>query len=164
MPATVNRAPGGVELVAYARAMPLIPGLRVFRSGTHGYGVMALRDFAEGDLLADVEGVTWRKGEWWDDRYTLTINDELWFDMVDQTRWINHSCEANAEVDLGVDEDGEPWAKVYAWRDIKAGEEITYDYEFCAEVAEPCHCGAKACRGFIVREEELHLVTAKRAG
>ena len=44
--------------------MPLIPGLRVVRSSTHGYGVVALRDFAEGDLLADVEGVAWREGEW----------------------------------------------------------------------------------------------------
>lgn len=109
-------------------------------------------------MLADVEGVTWRLGEWWDDRYTLQINESLWFDMVDQTRWLNHSCEGNAEVDLGVDENGEPWAKVYAWRAIKAGEEVTWDYEFSAEVAEPCSCGAATCRGVIVREDQLHLV------
>lgn len=141
--------------------MPLVPGLRVFRSPLHGYGVKATRDFAEGELLADVEGVTWREGEWWDDTYTLRITDAVSFDMVDQTRWINHSCEANAEVDLGLDEHGEPWAKVYAWRDIRAGEEITYDYEFPAELAERCHCGADKCRGVIVREEELHLARAR---
>lgn len=137
----------------HTRTMPLIDGLKVVRSALHGYGVVATRDFAEGDLLADVEGVAWREGEWWDDTYTLRITDSLSFDMVDQTRWINHSCEANAEVDLGVDERGEPWAKVYAWRDIKAGEEITYDYEFPPELAEPCRCGAPKCRGVIVREE-----------
>lgn len=138
--------------------MPLVPGLKVFKSPMHGYGVKAMRDFAEGDLLGDVEGVTWREGEWWDDTYTLRITDAVSFDMVDQMRWINHSCEANAEVDLGLGEDGEPWAKVYAWRDIKAGEEVTYDYEFPVEFAEPCACGAAKCRGVIVREEELHLV------
>lgn len=135
--------------------MSLIPGLRVVRSALHGYGVVATRDFEEGEVLADVEGVAWREGEDWDDRYTLRITDSLWFDMVDQTRWINHSCEANAEVDLGVDERGEPWAKVYSWRAIKAGEEITYDYELPRELAEPCTCGAAKCRGWIVREDQV---------
>ena len=89
----------------------------------HGYGLVALKDFKEGDMMADIEGVTWREGEWWDDTYTLRITDAVSFDMVDQTRWINHSCTANAEIDLGLDENGEPWAKLYAWRDIVAGEE-----------------------------------------
>lgn len=141
--------------------MPQIPGLRVMRSSLHGYGVIALRDFKEGDLMAEIEGVAWRADEEWDDRYTLRITDALCFDMVDQTRWINHSCTANAEIDLGVDERGEPWAKLYAWRDIAAGEEVTYDYEFPAELAEPCTCGSPQCRRWIVREEELHRVPAK---
>ncbi len=109
-------------------------------------------------MMADIEGVTWREGEWWDDKYTLRITDAVSFDMVDQTRWINHSCTANAEIDLGLDEHGEPWAKLYAWRDIAAGEEVTYDYEFPAALAEPCTCGSPQCRGWIVREEELHLL------
>ncbi len=140
--------------------MALQPGLRVVRSSLHGYGVVATRDFAEEELLADVEGVAWRVGEWWDDTYTLRITDALWLDMVDQTRWINHSCEANSEVDVGVDEHGEPWAKVYAWRAIKAGEEITFDYEFPSELAVPCTCGTRACRGWILREGDPLPVAA----
>ncbi len=143
--------------------MAQIPGLRVVRSKTHGYGLLALKDFKEGDMMADIEGVTWREGEWWDDTYTLRITDAVSFDMVDQTRWMNHSCTANAEIDLGLDENGEPWAKLYAWRDIAAGEEVTFDYEFPAELAQPCTCGSEQCRGWIVREEELHLVKAKAA-
>ncbi|MDP1830123.1 MAG: SET domain-containing protein-lysine N-methyltransferase [Archangium sp.] len=138
--------------------MAAIPGLRVFLSSVHGYGVRATHAFKEGDLMADIEGVVRREGEQWDDRYTLRITDSLWLDMVDQTRWINHSCTANAEVDLGVDEHGAPWAKLYAWRDIAAGEEVTWDYEFPASLAEPCSCGSAKCRGWIVREEELSLV------
>lgn len=141
--------------------MPLIPGLRVVRSSVHGYGVVALRDFKEGELMADIEGVAWREGEWWDDTYTLRITDALSFDMVDQTRWINHSCSANSEIDLGVDEHGQPWAKLYAWCDIAAGQEITFDYEFPAEFAQPCSCGSPACRKWIVREEDLPLVLAR---
>ena len=131
-------------------------------SSVHGYGVRATRDFKEGDLIADIEGVTRREGEQWDDTHTLRITDSLWFDMVDQTRWLNHSCTHNAEIDLGVDEQGEPWAKLYAWCDIKAGEEVTWDYEFPAELAEPCACGSANCRGWIVREDEIALVSAAR--
>jgi uncharacterized protein len=138
--------------------MPLIPGLKVVRSKLHGYGVLATRNIAEGEMLADIEGVAWRDGEMWNDTYTLRITDTLSFDMVDQTRWINHSCSANCEIDLGVDENGNPWAKLYAWRDILAGEEITYDYEFPAQLAEPCHCGSDVCRKWIVREDELAQV------
>jgi SET domain-containing protein len=133
--------------------MPLVEGLRVVRSKLHGYGVVATRDYAAEELIAEVEGIAWHLGEWWDDTYSLRITDALWFDMVDQTRWINHYCDPNAEVDVGVDAQGEPWAKVYAWRDIRAGEEITYDYELDPEVAEPCRCGAATCRGMIVRLE-----------
>ena len=141
--------------------MPFVEGLRVFRSPMHGYGVKAMRDFAEGDVLGDVEGVTWREGEWWDDTYTLRITDTVSFDMVDQTRWMNHSCEANSEIDLGLDENGEPWARVDAWRDIKAGDEITFDYEFSAEFAEKCFCKAPSCRGIIVRAEDFEAAKAR---
>ena len=40
-----------------------------------------------------------------------------------------------------------------------------YDYGFAAEVAEPCACGAKACRGVIVedsREEIAKLSDAMK--
>jgi hypothetical protein len=49
-----------------------------------------------------------------------------------------------------------------AKRDIPVGEEITYDYAFAAEVAEPCACGAGTCRGLIVDDapEELAKLPA----
>ena len=44
-----------------------------------------------------------------------------------------------------------------AVRDIPVGDEITYDYAFVAEVAEPCHCGAASCRGVIVDDDPANL-------
>ena len=44
-----------------------------------------------------------------------------------------------------------------ALRDIPVGEEITYDYGFAAEVAEPCACGAGGCRGLIVDDSPENL-------
>jgi uncharacterized protein len=133
-----------------------LAGLRVIRSGIHGYGIVATRRFEVGDLIADVEGVLWSGTEDRDDRYSLWLGDDWFFDMVDQTRWINHSCAPNAEIEADLDPDGQRgWARIVAIRAIDTGDEITYDYGFTADVAEPCACGAHSCRGFIVDEEEL---------
>ena len=53
------------------------------------------------------------------------------------------------------DEDLRAWW--VALRDIPVGEEITYDYAFVAEVAEPCACGAASCRGLIVDPDPAEL-------
>jgi SET domain-containing protein len=67
-------------------------------------------------------------------------------------RWINHSCKPNCEAD--EDEDAQR-VFIKALRNIKAGEELNYDYgpdrrpevhqELKAEYL--CLCGAKKCRG-----------------
>ncbi len=134
--------------------MPRIPGLQVVRSSIDGYGVIAERPFAEGEIIAEVDGVAWHLGEDVNDRYSLKITEEVFFDMVDQTRWINHSCDPNADVDAGLDENGHPWAKIVAIRDIAKGEEIAYDYAFPVELAEPCRCGSPHCRGMIVEADD----------
>jgi uncharacterized protein len=127
-----------------------IPGLRVIRSKIDGYGVVATKDFAEGDLVAEVEGVLWHEDDDVDDRHSLILGDGFLYDMVDQTRWINHSCDPNAEVEAGFTAEGQPWARIVAIRPIRAGHEITYDYAFAAEVSEPCRCGSRVCRGRII--------------
>jgi hypothetical protein len=145
--------------------MGSIAGLRVVRSGIHGYGVVATRRFMIGDVIADVDGVLWSGAEDRDDRYSLWLDDDWFFDMVDQTRWINHSCEPNAEVEADLDpETQRGWARLIAIRAIEVGDEIAYDYGFTADVAEPCACGTRACRGFIVDEEELPRLLQSAAG
>lgn len=135
--------------------MPPIPGIRVVRSGIHGYGVVATRAFALGELIADVDGVVYREEELGDDTYCLWIEDGWFFDMVDQTRWINHSCDANVEIHADLDGSGGAWAKIVAMRPIRAGEELTYDYGFPADLAEPCRCQKPGCIGWIVDRDEL---------
>ena len=65
-------------------------------------------------------------------------------------RLINHSCDPNCEVfGKGL----KVW--VYAMRDIKAGEELSYDYGFSFDKDfknYPCKCKSKNCVGYIVRE------------
>jgi len=138
--------------------VPPLSGLRVIRSSIDGYGVIATRPFAAGELIAEVDGVAWRDEDNLDDRYSLWIADGLYFDMVDQTRWINHSCDPNAEVDTSGESPaagGQVWARIVAKRAIAVGEEIAYDYAFPAHLAEPCRCGSPRCRGMIIDEDAL---------
>ncbi len=146
--------------------MPAIDGLRVSRSKIHGYGVFATRDFKEGDIVADVDGVALRLEEVEDDEYTLWITDELYFDMVDQTRWINHCCDPNAGVDTDVDAEGRVSAWIVALADIASGAEITYDYAFAEKHAIPCRCGSARCRGLIIDPDllEEHQLASAAAG
>ena len=65
-------------------------------------------------------------------------------------RLINHSCDPNCEVfGKGL----KIW--IYAMRDIKVGEELSYDYGFSFDKDfknYPCKCKSKNCVGYIVRE------------
>ena len=135
--------------------MPLCDGVEVFSSGIHGYGGRATRAFRTGETVCFGDGVLYDADAEFDDTYALIVDDDrgnaIFWDLVDQTRWFNHSCDPNTEVLSRFDRERN---RVVAWwvaiRDIAAGEEITYDYGFVADVAEPCACGTSRCRGLIV--------------
>lgn len=130
--------------------MARIPGLQVIRSAVAGYGVVSTRKWKKGAVIANVEGVMWRAEERRDDTHSLILAPGIFFDMVDQTRWINHSCEPNVVVEAGITRRGNGWAQLQALRDIQAGDELFFDYALPAELKEPCRCGAFGCRGWIV--------------
>ena len=46
---------------------------------------------------------------------------------------------------------------------FSAGEEITYDYGFALDQAEPCSCGAPSCRGMILDAGELERLPQREA-
>ncbi|HET6613356.1 MAG TPA: SET domain-containing protein-lysine N-methyltransferase [Kofleriaceae bacterium] len=153
--------------------MPPISGLKVIRSPIHGYGVITLRPVTEGDIIVYGDGFLYRESDDFDDEYSLILppyednadgseGAPMYLDLTDQTRWINHSCDPNTEVDTG-------WNKktktASAWwvalRDIAAGEELFYDYAFSAHLAMPCNCKSDRCRGVIVDEDEIDEVPEK---
>ncbi len=69
-------------------------------------------------------------------------------------RFINHSCDPNCEA---ITENRRIW--IYALRNIKVGEELTYDYNLtidptdreAQETLYACRCGAKNCRGTMLK-------------
>lgn len=153
--------------------MPALDGLKVVRSPIHGYGVIALRPFEAGDIIVYGDGVVYSENDDFDDTYALLLyipdedehgrsEPQLLLDLTDQTRWINHACDPNTEVDTSWDPlTGAASAWWVALRDIAVGEELTYDYAFSAPLAEPCSCGTERCRGVIVDEDEIADLPAR---
>jgi len=97
------------------------------------------------------------------DIYLFNINDK--YDLDGDYPWntarlINHSCNPNCEVEgKGV----KLW--IVAIKDIRKGEELSYDYGFsyCKEDLNNfiCNCGEKNCCGYIVREESRWRINKK---
>lgn len=86
--------------------------------------------------------------------YLFNLNKKYDLDgdfKYNTARLINHSCDPNCEVDgAGL----KLW--IYAIKDIKKNEELTYDYGFSFDKDYkdfPCRCGAKKCVGFIVNSQ-----------
>jgi SET domain-containing protein len=132
--------------------MHRIRGLKVVKSMVAGYGVVATRKWKKGSVIANVEGVLWRTGEREDDRHSLILEPCVFFDIVDQTRWLNHSCEPNVVVEAGITRLGNGWAQLQALRDIAVNEELFFDYALPEELKEPCFCATPSCRGWIVEK------------
>lgn len=66
------------------------------------------------------------------------------------SRFINHSCDPNAETQKWT-VNGELRVGFFSRKDIKQGDEITFDYQYqrYGKEAQKCYCGALNCRGWI---------------
>lgn len=73
--------------------------------------------------------------------------------------YLNHSCEPNCEVD---EIKGRVW--IFALRDIKAGEELVWDYNlYDDESPAPCSCGSATCRGTMYSREWMAKIRRREA-
>lgn len=126
--------------------LTMITDIVVGDTGATGKGVFALRSFRKGEFIFRRRHgrVVSRRQEARlsaADRRHLT---ELDFDrsavLLPPGCYLNHSCEPNA-MRSGV--------KVFAWRAIRKGEEITTDYRLNAfsGVRSRCLCGSRSCAG-----------------
>ena len=86
------------------------------------------------------------------DIYLFDLNKRVSLDgnyKWNTARLINHSCDPNCEV---IGRGLKLW--ISALRDIKKGEELSYDYGFSFDKDYkqfPCKCGKRNCVGYIVR-------------
>jgi len=138
-------------------------------SEIHGRGVYATRDIPQETKIIEYIGERIDKKE--SDRrartqharatksgdaavYIFTLSKK--WDIDGNVPWntarlINHSCEPNCEawiVGRGI--------FIYSLRDIRSGEELTFDYGFHVDCYEdhPCRCGRQSCVGYIVARSQ----------
>jgi hypothetical protein len=136
----------------------------VRNSPIHGRGVFAACDIAKKTRIIEYRG----KRIDWDEAQSLPDSDPdnpfhtFFFSLDDgrvidagqrgsAARWINHSCEPNCKTE--EDENGRVF--IFSKRDIRAGEELAYDYRLRIDgkvtkkdrKAYACRCGAESCRG-----------------
>lgn len=154
------------------------PYIKLRKSTIHGTGVYARVDIKKGTHIIEYVGERVTKKE--SDRraqkplsnnaendemgavYIFELNKRYDLDgFVDYNtaRFINHSCDPNCESEILK---GRVW--IIAIKDIKKGDEITYNYNYSWEDHEdhPCYCGTKRCVGFILIEEAWPKLKKKK--
>jgi SET domain-containing protein len=126
-------------------------------SPIHGLGGFARTNVAAGTRVIAYTGERITKQEslgrcQGNNEYIFALDEQFDLDgniPENPARFLNHSCEPNCEAELV---DGHIW--IVARRDIRAGEELTFNYGFdLVDYREhPCRCGAAQCVGYIVAE------------
>jgi SET domain-containing protein len=137
--------------------------IKQIASRIQGSGIIAKRDIPAGTKIIQYVGerLTKRQSEKLLEKtlaagkhiYVFTLNDKHDIDGdtdYNLAKYINHSCDPNC---YPTNEDNEIW--IVAKRDIKAGEELSYDYGFQRQDWQEhrCLCQAENCFGFIVARE-----------
>lgn len=144
------------------------------RSAIHGNGVFAVAPIAKGERVIEYKGRR-RTHEDVDagdsgdvdsgHTFLFTLNDEYVIDANfegNTARWINHSCSPNCEAVLD-ENDGDDRTRdrvfIEAIRDIKPGEELSYNYGITLDEKHTpelkkiweCRCGSRNCTGTMLQ-------------
>lgn len=137
---------------------PHVARFAVLDSPVHGLGAFAMRPLVAGERIVEYTGQRITKSESQvrcaaGNHFIFSLDDEwdLDGDQPDNpARFVNHGCAPNCEA---IQRDDRIW--LVALRDIRAGEELSFDYGYDLENYQdhPCHCGAPDCCGFVVAEQ-----------
>lgn len=129
---------------------------------SYGRGVFASRKFSKGELIGVILGEVIDDEDYSSD-YCMDLGGTLSLEPGAPFRYMNHSCEPNAQLFLVPPErpemDPVPVMIVEAKRKIYSGDEITIDYAWAADHAIPCQCQSDKCRGWIVDRNQLDEIS-----
>lgn len=140
--------------------------VRFARSAIHNWGLYAMENISANDMIIEYVGEIIRQ-QVADIRerkyiksgigssYLFRIDENTVIDATKKggiARFINHSCTPNCTAKI-IKVEGSKRIVIYAMRDIKENEELTYDYKFERELDSderiPCLCGSSGCKGFL---------------
>lgn len=146
------------------------PELKICDTGKYGSGVFANEDIKKGQIVyvfggerIDVTDLLKRVNsneENIDDPFQ--IGKRTYIDLDEISRSFNHSCDPSTGV--------RKTAEMFALRDIKKGEEITFDYSLTIAPTDwkmKCMCDSKICRkilGDILSVPKKRLEEYREAG
>ncbi|GLI58735.1 hypothetical protein VaNZ11_000489, partial [Volvox africanus] len=133
------------------------------KSGVHGWGIFAKVDIPQDSVVTEFRGEVVRPvlADLRERRYRAQGRDCFLFHVngevvLDSThlghygRFSNHSCSPSMYTKVLEFEGGGVRLVFLARTDIKAGQELTFDYRFKEEDTDdkvPCRCGAPNCKG-----------------
>eukprot|EP01138_Halocafeteria_seosinensis_P001851 gb/GECG01001894.1/.p1 GENE.gb/GECG01001894.1/~~gb/GECG01001894.1/.p1 ORF type:complete len:725 (+),score=86.36 gb/GECG01001894.1/:1-2175(+) len=136
-------------------------------TGQKGFGVFADENIPEDSFVVEYIGEVIDSDECerrlWDYKnegtehfYLMEIGSDLIIDAGrsgNMARFINHSCAPNLVAQKWKVKN-ETRVGLFTCRDIKAGEELAYDYQFSHFTDSPfqCRCGAPTCRGYLTTQ------------
>ena len=139
-------------------------GVRVGRV-PYGRGVFATRTFSKGELVAVIGGEVIDDADYSSD-YCMDLGGTLSLEPAAPFRYLNHSCEPNAQLFLvppeRPEDDPLPLMILEALRTIRPGDQVMIDYSWPAEHAIVCHCQSDKCRGWIVARDQLKELHARQ--
>jgi uncharacterized protein len=129
--------------------------VKVGTSRIAGQGLFAAQDIRQGTSIIQYLGEKISKAESHTrlaqgNAYIFELNERYDIDgkgRSNTARYINHSCDPNCLVEKTT---RTIW--IIARRNIKAGEELSYNYGYDAK-KYVCTCGAKNCCGYILDED-----------
>ncbi len=132
--------------------------LFVRNSSIHNRGCYTDSRIRGGEIVVEYTGprITVEEGDrrYEDQEVTYLFGLEGGTHVIDGSgiaMYINHSCDPNCETE---EIEGRVWIR--ALRDIRPGEELSYDYMlYDGEGEAPCRCGARNCRGTIYSPQEV---------
>jgi uncharacterized protein len=131
-----------------AKKTARLPRIARRRSSVHGHGVFAAEPIRRNTRIIDYAGELVRNDADSEAREEGYLRDGcIWVFRVNRTwsrdaavggniaRFINHSCTPNCRFEIV---DKTIWIR--AARDIRRGEELTYDYAIIGARTIPCRC------------------------
>jgi uncharacterized protein len=140
--------------------------VRIGNSHIDGQGLFAAQDIAKGTRIIAYIGEKISRSESArrleaGNAYIFHLNYRYALDgktLANTARYINHSCDPNCEVEKTNDT---LW--IMALRDIKEGEELSYNYGYTLEHYKdnPCNCGAQNCCGYILDRQYWGFIQRK---
>ncbi len=129
--------------------------LFIDESKVAGKGLFTSKDIKEGEVAFVMKGPKIKyhpnnKEEACELPNIVGLSEDLYIDPISPYVYINHNCEPN----LAVSDDGVSYVAI---RNIKAGEELNFDYSISeySDWEMDCACGASKCRKVIKSIDKL---------